>query len=67
MPDKKPEHNESPKRDHVSDEERPHSTHNTPRDRAHDAPSRTGRSRSQDVDPDSAESDVDRDDTGGEP
>jgi hypothetical protein len=66
VPEKRNESDVWPKRDEVSDEDGPHSSRDIPHDRAEDARSRTGKSRSQDVDPDSAESAVDRDDAGNE-
>lgn len=66
MTDNNPGPNTWPKRDEVSDEDGPHTSHDVPRDRAQDARTSKGERRSQDVDPDSAESQVDRDDTGDE-
>lgn len=67
MAENRPETDEWPKRDQVSDGAGPHATQDSPRDRAQDARRRTERPRSHDVDPDSADSQVDRDDTSGEP
>ena len=66
MPEKQPEPETWPKRDDVTDEDGPHSSRNAPRDRAHDADTSKPRRPSQDVDPDSAESTVDRDDSSGD-
>ena len=49
------------------DEDGPHSSGDLPRDRAQDAHTPKDRRPSNDVDPDSAESMVDRDDTSAEP
>ena len=66
MPEKKSEPDAWPKRDDVGDEDGPHSSRDLPRDRAKDDRKRTGERPSQDVDPDSAESTVDRDDAVGD-
>jgi hypothetical protein len=60
VPDNTPEPDASQTPD---EEDGPHSSHDTPRNRAHDAPSGRRKPRSQDVDPDSAASQVERDDT----
>lgn len=60
MPENTPEPDASTPRE----DDGPHSSHDTPRDRAPDAPGGRRKPRSQDVDPDSAASQVERDDTG---
>jgi hypothetical protein len=66
MPEKQSQPGGKPTRDAVNDEDGPHSSRHAPRDRAQDANTSTRRRPSQDVDPDSAESLVDRDDTIGD-
>jgi hypothetical protein len=62
VPQKQPEPNTWQKRDDVSDEDGPHTTRDVPRQRAEDAGTSKRKRPSQDVDPDSAESTVDRED-----
>jgi hypothetical protein len=62
MPEKKPESETWPTRDEVTDEDGPRSSRDIPRERAEDARRHKGGPRSQDVDPDSARSPIDRDD-----
>ena len=64
MPDKRPDQDVWPKRDDVGDEDGPHSSQDAGRDNAEDA--RRHDRGSKDVDPDSAESSVDRDDRTGD-
>ena len=66
MPDTRSQPDEWPNRDHVSDEDGPDASRDVPRDRAQNAPRGKNNSASQDVDPDSAESQVDRDDSVGD-
>jgi hypothetical protein len=64
--EKQPEPGAWPERDDVNDEDGPHTSQNMPPDSAQDARRTERRDRSQDVDPDSAESSVDRDDMVGD-
>jgi hypothetical protein len=65
VPEKRPVPDADPKRDQAS-EDGPHSNRSTPRDSAQDAQRKNRKEGSQDVDPDSAESEVDREDSAGE-
>jgi hypothetical protein len=63
VPEKTPEADASPQ----PEDKGPQPSHDTPRDRAPDARRGRRKPRSHDVDPDSAASEVDRDDTGTMP
>ena len=66
MSEKKSKTDEWPKRDEITDEDGPHPSRDVPRDRANDARTSKGEQPSRDIDPDSAESMIDRDDTNDE-
>lgn len=63
VPEKHNERDAWPTRDHVSNEDGPHPSRDVPRDSAQDARASKRERRSTDIDPDSAESMVDRDDS----
>ena len=66
MPEKQHQPDTWPPRDEVSDEDGPHRNQDVSRESAKDSGASRRERRSQDVDPDSAESMVDRDDSIGE-